>query len=364
MNVVFHHPLPLNTEAKSASGIRPLRMLSAFEDLGCEVDVITGYSWERSALIRRMKDKARNGKRYEFVYSESSTMPTVLTDPHHLPVRPLMDGGFFSFCRNNRIPVGLFYRDIYWLFDAYGKGLNRIQVMAAKAAYRFDLWVYARTLDRLYVPSREMGDYIRGVDPEIIAALPPGHISPSTHSSATAPAKGGPLRLFYVGGMSDHYRLHILFQVVSSMPQIDLTVCTRDIEWKSVKEDYPSLTPNIRIIHETGEGMTVHLQECDIAVLFVEPHEYWKFASPFKLYEYLGYHKPIVASRGTLSGTFVSENHVGWTLPYDSDHLRRLLVRLLDNPVEISQCGATAAAVADQHSWKARAQQVINDLSQ
>ena len=363
MRIVFHHPLPLDPSSKSASGIRPIRMLEAFQALDIEVTLVTGYSNERKRAIAYVEDVVRSGKKYDFVYSESSTMPTVLTDRHHLPLSPMADFLFFRFCRMNSIPIGLFYRDIYWLFEEYGRGLNPIKVLLAKAAYRFDLWVYNQTLDKLYLPSVEMGRYVPYVNPEIFEALPPGHTSPEVGGDSVGfRGQSRPLRLFYVGGMSSHYQLHELFKVASELPQIELTVCTREEEWSAEKDSYPALTPNIRVIHKAGTAMEEELRRSDIAVLFVKPQEYREFASPVKLYEYLGFCKPILASEGTLAGKFVAENDVGWTIPYDKEPLKQLLIALVKDPSQVSGRFRNLKDVAINHSWEARARKVIQDL--
>lgn len=362
MNVIFHHPLPLNPEAKSASGIRPLRMLKAFDDLGCDVDLVTGYSSERTRAVADVKRRIRSGYRYDFVYAESSTMPTILADTHHLPLRPFLDWRFFRFCNANEIPIGLFYRDIYWLFDGYGTHMSRVKANAAKAAFLYDLYVYKETLTRLYLPSTEMARYVPLVDRRIMSSLPPGHSSPVGSNVEPEVPVGRRLRLFYVGGMSDHYRLHKLFQVVRDLSTVELTVCTREAEWQKVKNEYPPSQSNIKIIHETGDRMEAHLRDCDVAVLFVQPQEYREFAAPVKLFEYLGFRKPILASDGTLAGRFVRDNQIGWTIPYDCLSLRDLLVRLTASPAELVNRQENMVVVSRAHTWRARAQQVIEDL--
>lgn len=127
--IIFHHPLPLNPNATSASGIRPMRMLEAFKSLGYEVDLVTGYSAERRAAIKSIK---------------------------------------------NKIKSGLFYSDIYWMFDSYDKNLSFLKSVAAKFAYKFELHFYKRYLAKLYLPSLEMGKYVPIVQSKIFAALPPG----------------------------------------------------------------------------------------------------------------------------------------------------------------------------------------------
>src|SRR5699024_12009507 len=106
MHIIFHHPLPLDLNARSASGIRPKRMLQAFRELGYEVDLVTGYAKERKAAVKAVKEKIKQGIQYDFVYAESSTMPTIMTEPHHLPLHPFLDFSFFRFCKKQDIPVG------------------------------------------------------------------------------------------------------------------------------------------------------------------------------------------------------------------------------------------------------------------
>ncbi|MCZ2443337.1 MAG: glycosyltransferase [Flavobacteriales bacterium] len=361
MNIIFHHPLPLDPNAKSASGIRPQRMLKAFQDLGCKVDLVTGYAKERKAAIRLIKKNIKRGIKYDFVYAESSTTPTTMTETHHLPLYPFLDFNFFRLCNTYNIPIGLFYRDIYWLFKEYGKGLNPIKVWAAKLAYRFDLWVYKRTLTKLYLPSMEMGEYIPYVNSNQFEALPPGH---SANIPQQTPQKTGKnLKLFYVGGMSSHYQMHKLFNVLKGFPNIEFTLCTRKSEWEAVMLEYPSPTSNVKIIHESGDIIQHYLRECDITVLFVKPQEYWQFASPVKLYEYIGAQKPILSSAGTLAGRFVKENAVGWTISYDEIELQKHLQWLLKNPEAIEAATQQVKLVTSHHSWQVRAKQVIQGLT-
>lgn len=361
MNIIFHYPLPLNPSAKSASGIRPIKMLSAFRDLGYQVDIVSGYSQERKFAIESIKNKVRSGFKYEFVYSESSTMPTILTDPHHLPLHPCLDFGFFRFCVSHQIPIGLFYRDIYWLFEGYGEKLNPLKVIAAKIGYWYDLFIYRRYLTRLFLPSIEMGRYIPLISPDNFTALPPAH---GVTEAICERNFSNPLRLFYVGGMSDHYQIHKLFSAVSHRSDVELTVCTRETEWDAVKSEYLPLPENIDIVHKSGEAMEELLDAAHVVVLFVKPQEYWEFAAPVKLYEYLGHIKPIIASEGTLAGKFVSENYLGWTVQYSEKKLHALLDRLINKPEVLDEIRIQMESVAKLHTWKARALQVAQELTQ
>ncbi|MEO4788116.1 hypothetical protein ABHZ30_04940 [Bacteroides uniformis] len=124
--MIFHIPMRINRERASASSIRPVKMIEAFERLGYEVILIEGNASQRKKRIKEIKHNIRKGVTYDFLYSESSTMPTLLTEKHHCPTHPFLDFSFFSFCRKHGIKIGLFYRDIYWKFELYGSSIKKI----------------------------------------------------------------------------------------------------------------------------------------------------------------------------------------------------------------------------------------------
>ena len=146
MRMIFHHPLPIVPGSASASGIRPLQMMEAFRSLGIEVDAVCGYAAEREQAVARIERNIGQGVRYAFMYGESSTEPTLLTNPHHLPLHPWLDFGFFARLKARSIPLGVFYRDIYWRFPGYGAGLAWWKKAAAQLFYRYDLLQYRRLL--------------------------------------------------------------------------------------------------------------------------------------------------------------------------------------------------------------------------
>ena len=104
MRLIFHIPLKIDRNDPSASQIRPQKLMAAFTELGWEMDVVEGRGRDRKRQIAAIKRKIRQGVHYDFCYSESSTMPTLLTEPHHLPTYPCLDFGFLAFCKRHGIP--------------------------------------------------------------------------------------------------------------------------------------------------------------------------------------------------------------------------------------------------------------------
>ena len=79
----------------AGSSVRPNQMLNAFKLCGYIVDDVTGYGSERKQKIREIKKNIKNGVKYDFVYSESINIPTVLSEENHIPIYPFP--GFFIF---------------------------------------------------------------------------------------------------------------------------------------------------------------------------------------------------------------------------------------------------------------------------
>ena len=103
--IVYHTPFPLDRRAASASGIRPVRMLDAFRELGFEVLTVTGSARERSRRLRALRARLEGGQSIEFLYSECATIPTMLTEPRHLPPHPLLDPSLMRLVRHHGVPT-------------------------------------------------------------------------------------------------------------------------------------------------------------------------------------------------------------------------------------------------------------------
>lgn len=358
--VVYHVPYPLDPAATSASGIRPVRMRRAFEEIGCRVWEVSGDPAARRRAVRRLEDRLRSGGSIDLAYSESATLPTLLTADHHLPTHPLLDLGLLHRLSRRGVPVGLFYRDVYWRFPEYRQRVGPVVATGTVPLYRLDLWAYRHTLTRLYLPSEQMAEHVPGIPRGLQAALPPGcEIVDREHHAGHS----GSLELFYVGGLNEHYRLHSFVRAVARARDTHLVMCTRRDGWESLRSEYqPLLGGHTDVVHRSGGELTQLYAQADIAVLAVEPQPYREFAVPFKLFEYIGQGIPVIATRGTLVGELVEELGIGWIVPYEVEAMAALLGRLRDTPGEVAAVAERVRHVAPAHTWEARARQVVTDL--
>ena len=358
--VIYHVPYPLQFSNPTGGGVRPVKMLRALEE-NYDVALVAGTAAERREAIGKVMRSIREGQFYEFCYSESSTMPTTLTETHHLPTHPLLDFGFLRQLRHAHVPVGLFYRDIQWRFPMYKAGTSLPKRLGAQLMYRYDLAAYGRTVDHLFLPSVEMAAYVPLPREVPVSALPPGHEG----GPVPAEAPNHPVRLFYVGGTKSNYRLHEFLAAVHATPQVRMVLCTRPEEWAGSRADYAaSLGDNLEVVHANGPETAPYFEQANIGVVATEPQEYWNFAAPLKVYEYLGHGLPMIASEGSLAGRFVAENGVGWTVPYRREAFAELLSELDAHPEMITAARDRVLAVRDEHSWAGRVREVARVLGE
>ena len=368
--MIFHAPFPLQPDRVAASMLRPLAMPRAFADLGYRVMNVTGYAAQRRRAMTRVRAALAAGARIEFVYSENATIPNALTEPRHLPVHPLLDAAFFRHCRRSGVPVGVFYRDVYWRFPRFREGINPVLEAGLQAAYRSELMAFERVGLHLFLPSQAMARHVPHVDPVRMSALPPGAPDvAATRRDSDGWDDGGDedgkeLELLFVGVLQDNYRLDACLRAVSATPGTRVTLCVRQETWETSRDHYAPLLPagRAQVVHRSGAELEPLYRRADLGVLFTEPNPYWDFAVPYKLYEYLAHELPVIAVRGTQTGRLVEEMGIGWVLSYDAGALSDLLRHLREAPEEIEAVRRRMREVLPDQTWQARARTVVQVL--
>lgn len=364
--MLFYLPRQVE-DASSGSLVRIRAMRQAFAALGLEIVDLAGPLSRRLPVMRTVQRQLRAGDRFDFLYLENSTIPLHLCEPRGRILRrhPFADAGFLAACRRAGVPIGVFYRDVWWRFRRDLTPAQQRRHWVRLPFYRLELELYRRFADVLYLPHLAM-EALLPVRPARVRALPPG-ADPDAASRVGPPAArlpGGPLRVFYVGGVGNFYELHSLVAAVQRTPGVELTLCCREEDWARARHGYPGVPDRrIRIVHTHGAGLLPHIRAADILSCHLRPNPYWRVTMPIKVIEYLGYGRPILAAADTNAGDFVAEQGIGWRCADDPRTLAALLARLRDGPDEVAAHQARIAAVRPQHTWTSRARQVIADLA-
>lgn len=360
--MIFHHPGPVSSDAKSGSQVRPFFIKQAFEELGYEVESVVGYGTERHQNIKRILNDTLRGRHFSFIYSEARSIPTLLTEPNRLPRFPLLDFRFLRAMRKIGTPIGLFYRDIYWRFEMYHGIVPWWGRSITIPLYWYDWWWYQRVIDHIFLPSLAMKEHLPTIWPNNrMSALPPGAqpILSFKQEYSGSHVANQPLRLLYVGGIQPPiYDISPLLQIVQKTPETILTLCCRQDDWNRLKSFYtPLISKQIKIVHESGSTLTNLYTLSDIFVLFRQPHEYLDFAVPVKIFEALGHGIPILTLIGTEAARIIQNEGMGWVVK-DMEEAQLLLGTLHSRPEMIDTVRNKMREILELHTWKARAREV------
>lgn len=362
--MVFHLPMAFRPGYVSGSVVRPQKMVAAFGAIGYDVHLVWGSATERRASIRALERRVDAGEVFDFVYSESANAPTLLTEQHHLPLSPLLDFGFLWRMRRRGIPVGLFYRDIYWCFPIYRATVGWLKSLIAKTFFWIDLLLYSRVLNILYLPSVEMGEWIPYRRLMSIArALPPGCSVPVANSSTPSGATDEQLSLLYVGGVVPPiYDLRPLLESLKST-KCHLTLVCRESEWKATQEHYrDALSDRISIVHASGGEIERLYAKADAAIVINAFDHYRDFAMPVKLFESIGHAVPVLIFSGAAATRFILDNNLGWAVG-SVEEMAGTLRHLQEHRDEVMHMRRLVAHGRSEHTWEARARQVAADLT-
>ena len=359
---IYHYPHPLDAQPVG-SGVRPVMMLKALKEIGYCVEEVTGYGKERKKKIKNVIDKINSGVKYDFLYSESLTDPTLLAEENHLPLHPIMDYKLWRICQKHKIPQGLFYRDIYWKYSVYKKSVPIYKRCITIPLYYLDLAMYKKYINVLFCPTEKFANAINiNVEKSV---LPPGCIeNKNVIISKLNKQFGRPkLTLFYVGSIKGTYDISIVFEAVQKCEFVELVICTPKEQWDETKEKYKDLLcDRVKVVHRRGNELMKLYEQADASLYLLRPNEYLDIASPIKCKETIGYGTPMIASYNTGAAEGINKDLYGWTVDYNLSSILQLLVHLYNNPDEIKAKTLTTIDAIAVNSWEYRARCICEKL--
>jgi glycosyltransferase involved in cell wall biosynthesis len=118
-------------------------------------------------------------------------------------------------------------------------------------------------------------------------------------------------------------------------------------------------------LHRTGrDGLVELLRDARLCVIPRPITEYTNFVIPIKLWDYLSYGKPVVATAATETARILETSGAGLTTPDTAEGLAEGLLKLLLDQDLARRLAANARAFAcsPDSTWDARAGTVIESL--
>lgn len=360
--MIYYFPDNFHSNPNKGSQIRPLEMYKAFKDNNYIVDLVIGGSFERIKQIKKIKSNIKSGIEYEFMYAESVNIPIMLTNKLRLPLLPFLDLIFFKYLKKHSIPIGIFYRDLYWRMNIKvleSSFINRILVLLNRIEWTW----YTKYISYLYLPTRRLKKFLPKIDNNIIVdKLPPGspiHVNIQEISEGNDSNK---IKLFYTGGVTPpYYDMRALFNLVNSIDFLVLTVNTREEEWNSYIELYADLqSDKIEIVFENHDSIYKYYNWADV-VVDIRNNKYFNNALPIKIMEAIAYEIPLILLKGSASAELIEKEELGWVFN-DINEIKEFIISLNNDRSQLAKKKEFIKNKKHNFTWHSRAEQVITNL--
>lgn len=337
-------------EMKSGSSVRPQRMYNAFVKLGYDVTLLSGL---------------QNRKRERF-WRVFQTYKKIRKKPPELCYVEPPSGPFFNLCdhllllwlKHKKVPMGLFYRDAYWMFADWWpvKGAKKFFLTMM---HRFDLLIIKRTCNVVFFPTESMAELFKLKRKSV---LPPAGIDYAEYEHEPT---GSAL---YIGGVSKFYGTDIMLEAFKILNEdlhnnIKLTVCCRESEMKDFFENYKGASW-LEVVHLSGDSQLAPLyKNCDIALYPSRRDFYMDFCMPVKLFEYLSRAIPVVATNCKETARFVLQNGIGVVSQDNPESFATAVQSIMSDRVQLRLCRKNAvSALKKRNLWEHRAQKAARDI--
>lgn len=353
----------LDDESKSGSSVRPKKMLEAFKEEGLQIKVLHGWNNKRKERKKRVKEIIK--------WLDSNRPKVCYVEPPSGPFFCSKDLVLLMKLKRLGVPIGIFYRDAYWMFpETYGKSnaIDRVKHIVIRYMHKRDLWIFKRVCKCFFFPSMTMANLFKLNPDTLILPLPPGCIEGLACDKKVTTSSEDTLTYFYVGAASERYGTDMLLQSFEKLNAnkvvAKLIAITPENQWLEMFGTAYDKFPWLQKVHTGDPEILRNLYgQADICIVPLRKNFYNDFAVPIKLFEYLSYEKPVLATNCTETGKFVLENDIGWVIQDNVEDMVLALQRLDSGREEFVIKQKNCSEVKNQNLWIERAKCVINTLS-
>ncbi|MCR8850568.1 glycosyltransferase [Rossellomorea sp. SC111] len=363
--IIVYYPFE-KRDLTSGSSVRPVKLLNSFkafgEEVGFEIIEIFGSSKSRKERTEYIYSQV-DPEQIIYCYMENSTIPIWLSNKNHIPTHPLVDLKFLKYLKKQKIPLGLFYRDIYWKFDELYK-LSSPQRQIMQTLFKVELSMYKKYASIFYLPSLQMGKYLN-LERKNVYSLPPGG---EDYLSKVGKTYSSPLKAIYVGGIHPRYGVYEMLEALSIINEpkkkIELTFIIREAEkekYKEKLEKYQNQTW-LSIKHASGSELEPYYLESHFGIVPIKKDYYNDFAIAVKMFEYLSYGLPMIVSNCEAQSEIVEKANFGIIQTSTTEGFLKGFNEILNeekfNTLQVN----AKRSLLEEHLWKHRVEKIHKTL--
>lgn len=314
--MIFHLTQTLFIKYKSGSTLRLLKMFKVFKEIGYEVYLIEGNANQRKYYINCIKRKIEVGEKIDFLYSESANITMALSEVKHWPIHPFFDFVFFNYLKKFKIPIVLFYRDLYWAFGTFKEQVELWKRLIEIPLFYYDLYRYKSIVDAFFVPSTEIIKYLPiKIKSSKIYKLPPG-FSKNKDLPNKKNKLNDPLTFLYIGNiLLPNYGISPIFEMAilaKNLPILILINCYLEnfkesiAFYKSLGYDIENIK-NVKFLHLWDKEISIFVNRADIMLILRKKSQHMEISMPIKLFDAIKLELPIITNKETVAGILLKK---------------------------------------------------------
>ena len=348
--------------ASSGSSVRPHRIYDAFIEEKYKVKLLSGD-------ILKKNKKHRVAKIKEISRWLDTNIPKYcyIESPPSEPILYKEDRKLIKKIHNKGIKIGYFYRDAYYeLGKDFVFNNKKVSIFSKKYLkyiyykllfFRDRILLY-NNVDIVYFPSLSMSKYFKFKD---MSALPPaGEIIDDINDTNGK-------SVIYVGGISKQYGIDLLLEsmnIVNKKQHINLNLVCREKELYNISSEYKD-KEWLKIFNISGkEALKKIYSDSKIALIATKRSIYNNFAIPTKLFEYMQYNLPIIATDNFEVKKIIEKYNIGIITEENPEAYAKAILKLYnDEELYLKYKSNEKEALLTENLWKHRINEINENLT-
>ena len=356
MKILYITYIGFDNSAKSGSSVRPQKMYDAFLELGYEVKLLECQQNQRKDRRKSVREilKWLNYNCVDLCYIESPSGP----------IFNYIDLLLIKRLHKMQIPIGYFYRDMFWLYPSTLKNMSFLKRTAITLMCKRDLKVLKRCCDIIYFPTEEIVDRFSFAKLKRTEILPP---AADLNNLQFMNKNNLTYNCIYIGAVSKvdgTFELLKAFNFINRTrtENIKLTIVSRKEEWENLLPQIGNLPEWLIIEHKSGEELKQLYAHADLAIFPRQNDEYINVAMPVKLFEYISFGKPVITTKRTAPRRFIESEKCGIVCDDSGESIGRAILKFYDDAKLREQLYCNVERAARNNQWTNRVDKVITTL--
>ena len=340
--------------------MRPQKIYQAFIDSGHDVILLKCQQNKRKERKKAVSDIL------EFIKKNSPDI-CYIESPSG-PIFNSIDLKLIRTIHKKGVPIGLFYRDAFWLFKEKKDKRQYLKEFIIDLLNIREVLTINKTVDILYMPSQTMIDIIskkKLFKVKVLKALPPA--SNRYIDVVEKNEKSGLYRGIYVGGLSHAYGSDILIEAFSALNKKNnvckLTIVCREEDYRKYKERFTDRQDWLTISHASGSSLDELYYNADFGLIPTRRSEYSDMAISVKLMEYIEYGLPVICTDLTEMGRFVEEKNIGITCHDNAPSFAEAVNYYICHKDLHYQYKKNVKDINNKNLWINRVEKIVRDLN-